>query len=207
MLKLRFEKWFASYLPLFCFLAASAGLIVAKKALSEQDRFEQSLARVQVIAPDSRPRMNQESIDLALVMFNIHVPDNAQHPIVDPFLVDRGRTTLYGYSKQLEVAVGPNAFTSWSILGATLAHELEVHCRQSFALIRLLDSVGLLGTENAEREAYMHELAGSNRFRLTALEQESIAQTMDYFYPKQTKNTLSAAFVKPVGTWLNFGEN
>ncbi|MGE0174279.1 MAG: hypothetical protein AB7T49_15895 [Oligoflexales bacterium] len=207
MWKLWCEKWLASVLTLLCALTAVVALLVAKKSLSEEDRFIDGLSRVEVVPPDTRPAMSQDSINLALVMFNIEVPENARHPILDPFLVDRGRTTLYGYSEKLEVAVGPNAFTSWSILGATLAHELEVHCHQSFALIRLLDSAGLLGTENAEREAYLHELSGSRRFHLTAQEQENISQTLDYFYPTQTKNTLSAAFVKPVDSWLTFGAN
>ncbi|RYZ81305.1 MAG: hypothetical protein EOP04_24245 [Proteobacteria bacterium] len=98
-------------------------------------------------------------------------------------LEDRGLTTLNGYGKKLEVTIGPAAFTSWAVLGSTLAHEVEIHCNQNFSLIRMKDMLGLEGTNGAEREAYMHELSNSDRFKLKEADQASIRETMEYYYP------------------------
>ncbi len=124
-------------------------------------------------------------------MFDISIPKNANAPRLDIKLEDRGLTTLNGWGKNLEVTIGPSAFTSWAVLGSTLAHELEIHCNQNFAVIRMKDMMGLEGTSNAEREAYMHELTNSERFHLKAADQMSIQATMDYYYPVR-KGSLSA---------------
>jgi hypothetical protein len=179
---------------LFC---AFGVLGSAKKSLDEKTKFLGAMAEVEVVPPTGSPELNQASIDLALSMYNIKIPDNVGKPHLDLSMTDRGRTTLYGYTGELEVAVGPNAFASWALLGSTLAHELEVHCRQNFALIRLLDSMGLQGTESAEREAYQHELNYRKRFGLSNEEVIVITETMDYFYPETKENSMSANFVKP----------
>jgi hypothetical protein len=96
----------------------------AKKSLDEKTDFFNAMAEVHVIPPEGAPELSQESIDLALSIYNIKVPEKVGHPFLDMSMADRGRTTLYGYTGQLEVAVGPNAFSSWALLGSTLAHEL-----------------------------------------------------------------------------------
>lgn len=176
------------YVPMiaytFASMVATLCLFMAKHHYDARHRFETFLAApVHVVPPSSKPVPGQESIDIALAMFNIQVPTNAKKPVYDPGIYDRGLTTLRGWSNKMEVSVGPAAFTSWSMLGSTLAHELEVHCQQNFALIRLKDLFGFEGTLHAEREAYSHELANAKRFRLDNQEFANIKATMDFYYP------------------------
>ncbi|MBC7533391.1 MAG: hypothetical protein H7318_17605 [Oligoflexus sp.] len=167
-------------------------IFMAREQLDLREQFAKDLHTVTVVPPTSKPPMTQESIDVAIEMFGIVIPKNASAPTLDMKLEDRGLTTLNGWGKSLEVTVGPAAFTSWAVLGSTLAHELEIHCNQNFALIRMKDMVGLEGTNGAEREAYMHELTNSERFHLRDADQQSIRATMDYYYPVQDKNALTA---------------
>src|SRR5690606_19202846 len=107
-----------------------------------------------------------ESIDLAIAMFGIEVPASAEWPVLDKKIEDRGLTTRGAFMDKAKVTIGPAAFTSWALLGSTLAHELEVHCQQNFLFIYLMDLVGLDGTGEAERQAYRHELTNAKRFSL-----------------------------------------
>lgn len=182
----------------------SMGMVMARSSLAAQEDFFRGMSQVRVMPPEDPPRLNQESIDLALALFDIKVPEGVEHPTLDLSIVDRGLTTLTHRGK-LIVTVGPGAFTSWGILGSTLAHEIEVHCNQNFAIIRLMDMFGLEGTHNAEREAYHHELAHADRFFLSAEDRLSIAQTMDYFYPEtegKEDKTFADLFSKSVSQWL-----
>jgi hypothetical protein len=167
-------------------------IFMARQQLDLREQFAKELHTVTVVPPTSKPPMTQESIDVAIEMFGIVVPKNASNPTLDMKLEDRGLTTLNGWGKKLEVTVGPAAFTSWAVLGSTLAHELEIHCNQNFALIRLKDMIGLEGTNGAEREAYMHELSNSDRFHLRDADQQSIRATMDYYYPVLKNGALTA---------------
>ncbi|MFY7930568.1 MAG: hypothetical protein ACOVS5_16965 [Oligoflexus sp.] len=164
-------------------LSSTGAIFMARHELDHREHFARELRRVSVVPPSTQPPMTQESIDLALEMFAIEIPDNTQRPRLDMGLEDRGLTTLNGWGSKLEVTIGPAAFTSWALLGSTLAHELEVHCRQNFFVIRMKDALGLQGTEQAEREAYMHELANSDRFNLKTSDQLNIKATMDFYYP------------------------
>jgi hypothetical protein len=165
---------------------STLSLILAKHAYDARRTNEIELAKVvKIKPPGSRPMLGQASVDAALVMFDIQVPENAERPRFDPDLDDRGLTTLRGWGRKLEVTVGPSAFTSWGLLGSTLAHELEVHCQQNFALIRLKDLFGLPGTMLAERAAYQHELDNADRFHLNQVERMNIQATMDFYYPRQ----------------------
>lgn len=169
------------------------GIFLARQELDNREQFARELRTVNVVPPSTKPPMTQESIDIALEMFGIEIPLEAIAPRLDMNLEDRGLTTLSGWGKKLEVTVGPAAFTSWAMLGSTLAHELEVHCRQNFALIRMKDMLGLEGTMQAEREAYMHELANSERFHLKESDQSNIRATMEYYYPTaNAQDALSA---------------
>lgn len=175
---------------------STGGIYLAHQELEHREHFARGLRNVKLVPPSSRPAMNQESINRALKMFAIEVPDSANYPRFDRDLEDRGLTTLNGWGSRLDVTVGPAAFTSWALLGSTLAHELEVHCRQNFFMIRMKDMLGLEGTESAEREAYMHELANSERFQLKNDDQVNIKATMDFYYPepgrKVNEDALSA---------------
>lgn len=174
---------------------SAGGIFLARQELEHREHFARELKSVKLLPPSSQPPMTQESIEKALKMFDIEVPDSALPPRFDAELEDRGLTTLNGWGSRLEVTVGPAAFTSWALLGSTLAHELEIHCRQNFFMIRMKDMLGLGGTESAEREAYMHELSNSERFQLKTADQVNIKATMDFYYPepiRQSEDALSA---------------
>lgn len=172
--------------------ASITSIFLVRQDLELREQFAKELKGEEtVIPPSSKPPMTQESIDIAIEMFKVSIPKNALHPKLDMKLEDRGLTTLNGMGKPLEVTIGPAAFTSWAVLGSTLAHELEIHCNQNFSLIRMKDMLGLEGTNGAEREAYMHELSNSDRFKLKEADQASIRETMEYYYPVRD-NALSA---------------
>ncbi|EFX59978.1 hypothetical protein DAPPUDRAFT_346066 [Daphnia pulex] len=170
-------------LSLTLVFTATGGIFLAHADLEHKEHFAREVRSVSVVPPDSQPPMTQESIDIALKMFAIEVPDTATHPRLDLNLEDRGLTTLNGWGSKLDVTLGPAAFSSWALLGSTLAHELEVHCLQNFFVIRVKDILGLKGTDEAEREAYLHELANSNRFHLNQNDKINIKATMEYYYP------------------------
>lgn len=181
-------------LPILCLLITSffaTLMLLATKHDYDARKTQERNEKMVVITPSVGPELSQESVEMALVMFNIEVPPGAKTPTFDANLQDRGLTTLRGWGSELEVAVGPAAFESWGLLGSTLAHELEVHCKQSFALIRAMDILGMEGTQNAEREAYLHELSNARRFNLGEQEQANIKATMDFYYP-ESANSLSA---------------
>lgn len=159
------------------------GIFLAHEELEHREHFAREVRKIQVVPPETQPPMTQESIDLALKMYSIEVPATASSPRIDLNLEDRGLTTLNGWGSKLEVTIGPAAFSSWALLGSTLAHELEVHCLQNFFVIRVKDLLGLKGTDQAEREAYLHELANSERFNLKHSDQVNIKATMDFYYP------------------------
>ena len=129
------------------------------------------------------PPITQESLYRAIAMYNIRIPHGVAFPTLDPNLQDRGLTSLNPWTKRFTVKIGPAAFQSWALLGSTLAHEFEVHCRQSFLWIHMQDLVGLNGTDQAEREAYAYEISSAPRFGLSADEIGMIQETVDYYYP------------------------
>lgn len=196
------NRWISGLVLSVSACALGFALLAARASLFAQEAFQADMSRVKVVAPLDPPRISQESIDIALVMYGITVPSHVEKPRLDLAIADRGLTTLQG-SKKLQVTIGPSAFASWSLLGSTLAHEIEVHCRQNFTLIRLFDLAGWEGTENAEREAYAHELDQADRFGLTADDRFSIAQTLQYYYPeRKIPDSLSARLGRSVGRWL-----
>ena len=136
--------------------------------------------------------MGSESVDVAMAMYGIKILPHVGTPEFDANLEDRGVTIMNGWGQKLVVKVGPAAFESWALLGSTLAHEIEIHCEQSFLLIRLMDTVGFSGTLSAEREAYMHEISNRERFNLSEYEIANIRNTMNYFYPDEDDQGLSA---------------
>ena len=169
---------FASAACVVLFLAA--GTASAVREQRSFDRFKSDVALVEVRAPNSFPAQNQESIDVAAELFSIDIPLTVAGPYFDAHLEDRGLTTGGTLSAEKNVTIGPAAFTSWSVLGSTLGHEIEVHVRQSFLKVVLLDKlthaklearklVGRVfpaakpsvrqlfeeGTWSAEREAYL----------------------------------------------------
>lgn len=202
-------------------IAGVVGLLLVARGLHETAEFrayQKSMSEVEMIVPKSFPTQSQESIETALLMFSIEVPSTVDGPVYDPELADRGLTTGGLLLPQKSVTIGPAAFTSWSVLGSTLAHELEVHVPQSFFLVvakdhlnrwmfearrhagRLIPSLAPRakelfendGTWKAERDAYMHEINNAKRFGLSEEELSSIWRVMDYFYPAGHKETQDA---------------
>ena len=167
-------------------------VIHAKVQHMARETIQHEWNQVRVEVPDTAPEWGQESVDVAMAMYGIKIPSHVEAPEFDANLEDRGVTIMNGWGQKLLVKVGPAAFESWALLGSTLAHEIEIHCEQSFLLIRLLDSVGLSGTLSAEREAYMHEITNRERFNLSEFEISNIRSTMNYFYPDEDGEGLSA---------------
>jgi len=162
------------------------------------------------IPPAGFPAQDQESVEIAKVLFSIEAPATVDGPYYDASLGDRGLTTGGLILPQKKVTVGAAAFSSWAVLGSTLAHEIEVHVEQSFfavvardhlsrwqveaprrRLSRVFPAVAPTaaelfehdGTWKAERDAYMHEIRNAKRFGLSQDEVASIWRVMDYFYP------------------------
>jgi hypothetical protein len=165
------------------FLAGFGVLILAS-----QSRASMELGAIQhasVVMPEGTPEPGQEAVDMAMAIFKIVRPEGAEMPVYDPDLKDRGLTVKSTWMSKTKVFVGPSAFSSWGMLGSTLAHEIEVHCRQNFPLIVLKDQLGLGGTAEAEREAYQYEIRNAARFGLNNRDQNLIAATVEYYYPRE----------------------
>jgi hypothetical protein len=160
---------------------------------------EEELARL-----PRKPEISQASIDRAIAMYQIQIPKNVKRPVLVKDLVDRGVTLKRSWLSPFEVEIGPNAFLSWALLGSTLAHELEVHCRQSFAWVKMADTIGLDGTAKAEREAYKYELAQAERFGLSQVDQDLIRITVDYFYPNNVVTPFK--MLNRIGLLVNQGQ-
>lgn len=184
---------------------ATAGAIIAhgnsQATARDKELSEMGSDYKAVSLPDSLPAVNQSSINYAIKAFDIRIPKNIKGPFLDTKLEDRGLTLRRGLASDPIVLIGREAFSSWGMLGSTLAHEIEVHCRQNFLAIHLQNVAGFDGTGIAEREAYRYELANAERFGLASYDKELIRSTMSYFYPEQQTN-FARRFV-PVKAWLD----
>jgi hypothetical protein len=148
-----------------------------------------------------QPSPSQSDINQALEAFDIRIPKNVKGPFFSSKLEDRGLTIRKGVMSDAVVYVGNDAFSSWALLGSTLAHEIEVHCRQNFLAIHFQNISGFDGTGYAEREAYGYELAHAGRFGLTVYERDLISSTMMYFYPKRQNQFVQK--LDPIRFWLD----
>lgn len=156
---------------------------IAWQASQKAENYRKAWTRVVVKAPQSPPELGQDSIDLAIAMFGIKVPSGAMYPRFERDLVDRGVTVKSTFLDHNKVSIGPAAFSSWGLLGSTLAHELEVHCEQSFFAVWFLDLIGMGGTDLAERHAYLYEIKNKKRFGLKTSEAAMITETLEFYYP------------------------
>lgn len=137
---------------------------------------------------------SNESIENAMHIYGIDSPRNVERPSLNRNIEDRGLTYGFGLSGFKKVDIGPPAFVSWGVLGSTLAHELEVHCNQSFFLIWVAELLGFNASHEAEREAYSYEVNNYLRFGLDMNEKDQINVTREFFYPvSNTTNTYLAA--------------
>lgn len=217
-------------LPLSAFAAflalAGAGAVVSAREHAAFEAFRADVRSVTVIAPAAKPRLRQESIEIAMALFSIEKAPSVMGPRLDRTLEDRGLTTGGTLSTRKTVTIGPSAFTSWGVLGSTLGHEIEVHARQSFLAVVLRDRMAEVqlsarrrlgayvtalnpsaresfendGTWRAEREAYMYELANAGRFGLSPAETRSIAYVMNYYYPDPPRSGGHDALPEASGT-------
>lgn len=75
-------------------------------------------------------------------------------------LHDRGsaRVGHAFFAARCDVTIGPMAFLSEEVLASTLAHEVEVHCKQGIKRF-------FLSEEELEKEAYDHEIKNQARFK------------------------------------------
>jgi hypothetical protein len=181
-------------------LGVGLGVLSQVKILAEARAYRQPAISI----PSSTPTIGQESIDRALKIFHIEIPRTADHPRYNPKLHDRGAASRrFGFQK-IQVEVGPSAFQSWSLLASTLAHELEVHCRQNWALINVMDSMGLHGSMWAERQAYLYEIKNAERFGLDTRQIELIEATMAYFYDVDQREgtTFPRRMSAKLGRWF-----
>lgn len=212
----------AHNIPLMVLLVLSGfglfGSVNAVREVHAHAAYLKAIAEVEVVAPEASPDFNQESVDIAMVMFSIDHPHTVDSPRYDPALEDRGLTTGGLILPHKTVTVGLTAFTSWAVSGSTLAHEIEIHVDQSFFKIVATDylmgwqmsarrlagkSVPALkpsakesfendGTWAAEREAYMYEIRNAKRFGLTNEELSSIWRVMDFYYPNRKNNSANS---------------
>lgn len=127
--------------------------------------------------------INQKSILLAMNAYSIKAPKECMNPSLNLDLEDRGITVKQPWKDDYTVEIGPLAFENWSVLGSTLAHEIEVHCNQNFVLINLLNIVGLDGTGFAERSAYNYEIVNQDRFGTSSQDILSLNSIREHYYP------------------------
>lgn len=130
-----------------------------------------------------RPGMSQENIEKAIEHFKIKIPSNVKKIYLNLDLNERGMTYLKSFMGYYTVAIGPSAFSSWAILGSTIAHEVEVHCNQSLSLYAVFNYVGFDKIiKSAEYDAYSYEIDNAYRFGLKDSEIEEIEKVRDYYY-------------------------
>lgn len=147
-------------------------------SITASDNVEVDLSKI----PTRFPNPSQQDLNLAVELFSIQNPNNYRIKFNKDLLDRRGEATLSTNRGQpCTVAVGPYAFESWGILGATVAHEVEVHCNQNLLKILIMNLLGLKGTVNAEIEAYQYELDSAKRFGLTETELSEIRTIRDLY--------------------------
>jgi len=175
-----------SHLRIFVILLTTSiigALAWAKYDITAQNNREKNSRSIimQLIAPP--PSIGQQALEVAVEAFHVRRDVDAPWPHFNQALDDRGLTEKRAFEYSKIVKIGPSAFESWSILGSTLAHELEIHCNQNFFLITLADYFGLQGTNLAEREAYLWEITQAKRFGLIKSEAFLIESTLNRYYP------------------------
>ena len=190
----------------FAVFFGAAAIVLAHSVVETSLREKENFARAGVeMAPDftktSSPEFDEKSIAKAMALYGIQVPRNVRGPFISKELEDRGVTIREGMNQKLVVYIGRDAFSSWAMLGSTLGHEIEVHCRQNFLAIHLQNLAGLDGTGAAEREAYKYELSHADRFGINQDDREFIKNTAEYFYPQQPGFFVQK--IMPVKIWLN----
>jgi len=172
-----------------------------KEAQARANQLKSNFVNSAPELPAGEPELGQASINVALIAFGIEIPRNVKGPFFSAKLEDRGLTLKRDVDSDSVVYIGPEAFSSWSLLGSTLAHEIEIHCRQNFLAIHFQNISGFDGTGLAEREAYNYELLQADRFGLSEYERDLIKSTMFYFYPERENRLVQQ--LAPIRFWLD----
>jgi hypothetical protein len=178
-------------------------LLWAKREMNEADAMTAAANRISVTISAGIPILSQNSVDVAMAIYGIEVGPNIDAPALDLNLEDRGLTSRGALSARSMITVGPAAFSTWALLGSTLAHEIEIHGRQNFLAISMLDLLRLDGTAMAERQAYRHEINSSARFGLDTSDKLMIAETMEFFYPEKRRSVAQHHFSARVQKWFS----
>ncbi|WP_338636793.1 hypothetical protein [Spirobacillus cienkowskii] len=148
-----------------------------------------------------KPNCNQKNLELAIALFSIKSSNTIKSISYLSNLPFRGITLGNAFKNNKVIFIGSSAFTSWGVLGSTLAHEAEIHGNQSFFKIELLNFAAYMsaslvnnnlffkykfnvtlpisyGTYTAELEAYNYELISKKRFHLSLDEVAAIKKTL-----------------------------
>lgn len=165
---------------------------------------QKNMSEIPVIYPINLSSEPSADIELAMALFSINMDENTDFPKYDSELLYRGLTVGDAFHSNKQVLIGKMAFDSWGILGSTLAHEIEIHCKQSFLEIEFVnfiytmkrlpekwianffpkwsdsryDNLGY-GSYHAEKEAYTYEINSMNRFNLSKKEIFAIKYTLE----------------------------
>ncbi|APJ02907.1 hypothetical protein [Silvanigrella aquatica] len=165
---------------------------------------QNKMKQIPVIFPNRQPDGQQKGIDIAMALFSIESSENVAYPVYRENLPFRGLTSGNPFLNEKEVFIGEMAYSSWGILGSTLAHEIEIHGNQSFLKIEFLNYTYNLfyytqnliksifpviqfedykdlgfGAYQAEKEAYIFEINCEKRFNLNTKEIIAIKNILD----------------------------
>lgn len=146
---------------------------------------DQNLFSTIVVDEEIKPTFTDRDLQFATQLYGIRMNWPPYELGLDSEILDRGQTIARGWDVKRDVIIGRPAFVSWGMLGATLAHEIEVHVSQPLLAIWFLDTLGIQSSNEAERMAYEYELSNAERFGLTEHESSQIFATMEYFYPEK----------------------
>lgn len=118
--------------------------------------------------------------------------------VIEKFSIDTSSASSISFSKDLPdrglarvgttlfitrcyVLLGPEAFVSEEVLASTLAHEVEIHCKQGFKRY-------YLSVKELEKEAYDHEIKNQNRFKTTDSYVSEIKETYNFYYGEENED-------------------
>ena len=137
-------------------------------------------------------------LKIAISAYSIKIPEHIQYVKFNKDLMDRGMIIGDWSNKNAKIYIGQPAFSSWAILGSTIAHEAEVHGSQSFLAIGLLDLIFNRGIISAETVAYNYEISNSKRFGLSKKEIAEIEHTKNHHFPNDNQKSFFGTMLMSV---------
>jgi RHS repeat-associated protein len=154
--------------------AASRNALADSGSNDEQDLSSAPNDRVRTLMASSDPEDRLAAANEAIDFFKIKAPGTRYDLRYDENLPYRGLTRMEG---GITVTLGPAAYVSWSQLGATLGHEIEIHVAQ-------FTTLGPMGAKPGEYrlreiEAYQYNLRNAPRFGNTPAEIRGMQKLLD----------------------------